>query len=61
MKKETNIAVALKYDGDCAPQITAKGAGLLAEITREMLDELYVNGRLEEKDLNDFMGSWQPS
>ncbi len=34
MKKETHIAVALKYDGDCAPQITAKGAGLLAEKIR---------------------------
>ena len=36
-------------------------SGCLQEITREMLDELYVNGRLEEKDLKDFMGCWQPA
>ncbi len=36
-------------------------SGCKQEITREMLDELYVNGRLEEKDLKDYIGSWQPS
>lgn len=27
----TSIAVALHYDGECAPQVTAKGYGELAE------------------------------
>ncbi|HFQ91729.1 MAG TPA: hypothetical protein ENK29_02480 [Chromatiales bacterium] len=31
------------------------------EITREVLDGLYVNGRLEERDLVDFAGGWRPA
>lgn len=27
-------------------------------ITRDMIDKLYVNGRLQEKDLREFTGSW---
>lgn len=32
--------------------------GALLEITRDMIDKLYVNGRLQEKDLQHFTGSW---
>ena len=30
------------------------------EITRETLDQLFVNGRLQEKDMRDFSGDWMP-
>jgi len=29
-------------------------------ITRETLDQLFVNGRLQEKDMRDFSGDWMP-
>lgn len=35
-------------------------AGCAQEITREVLDDLYVNGRLEERDLVAFSGGWRP-
>ncbi len=35
--------------------------GCPLEITQDMLNDLYVNGRLEERDLTDFSGSWQPA
>jgi len=30
------------------------------EITRETLDNLFVNARLQEKDVRDFTGDWHP-
>ncbi len=30
------------------------------KITRETLDQLYVNARLQEKDLRGFTGEWRP-
>ncbi len=30
------------------------------EITRETLDNLFVNARLQEKDVRDFTGNWRP-
>jgi len=30
------------------------------EITRETLDQLFVNARLQEKDMRDFTGEWTP-
>ena len=35
--------------------------GCPQEITQEVLDGLYVNGRLEERDLVDFAGGWRPA
>ncbi|VAW90449.1 hypothetical protein MNBD_GAMMA17-971 [hydrothermal vent metagenome] len=29
-------------------------------ITRQTLDQLFVNGRLQEKDMRDFSGDWMP-
>ncbi len=39
MKQETDIAIALKYDGENAPQVAAKGAGELARRIREVARE----------------------
>ncbi|HFQ91728.1 MAG TPA: flagellar protein FhlB [Chromatiales bacterium] len=36
MKQETDIAIALEYDGAHAPRVTAKGAGELARRIREV-------------------------
>ncbi len=30
------------------------------EITRDTLDRLFVNARLQEKDMRDFTGDWRP-
>lgn len=30
------------------------------EITRETLDNMFVNARLQEKDVRDFTGDWRP-
>ncbi|MFQ5487468.1 MAG: hypothetical protein ACE5ET_03355 [Gammaproteobacteria bacterium] len=30
------------------------------EITRDLVERLYVNGRLDERDLRDFSGGWRP-
>jgi len=30
------------------------------EISRELVEKLYVNGRLDEGDLQDFNGGWRP-
>jgi len=32
----------------------------VVNITRKTLDELFVNGRLQEKDMHDFSGNWVP-
>lgn len=32
----------------------------IVEITRETLDRLFVNARLQEKDMRDFTGVWRP-
>ena len=39
MKQETDIAIALQYDGEHAPQVTAKGTGELARKIREVARE----------------------
>jgi len=35
-------------------------AGNLQPISREDVDALYVNGRLNETDLREFAGAWRP-
>lgn len=34
--------------------------GNAVEITRDTLDRLYVNARLQEKDMRGFTGNWSP-
>jgi len=33
----------------------------LVDITRETLNQLFVNGRLQEKDMQDCSGDWMPA
>lgn len=33
---------------------------VLVDITRETLDQLFVNGRLQEQDMREFSGDWMP-
>jgi len=47
MKQETPIAVALQYDGDNAPSVSATGAGPVAEKIMQIAEE---NGVLLQQD-----------